>query len=136
MASPYTITNVTDVAAGGTSSLIQGDSGRTLNAASRVQIYANREGADVTFTITIGSQRIGLRLASSINTTAGDIPTIPDDALADTFGAQGDEIVIEADNANAAAQEARVLIRITEIDDNALAMAMQTLGQVSGIGFA
>jgi len=136
MASPYTITNVTDVVAGGESSLIQGDSGRTLRAASRVQIFANREGVDVTFTITVGSERVLLSGASSINTTLGDIPTLPDDGLADTFGNAGDEIIILAANANAAAQEARVLIRVTEVDDNALMKAMENLGQVSNPAFA
>jgi len=136
MASPYTITNVTDVAANSTSSLIQGDSGRTLQAASRVQIYANREAVGLAYTVTIGSERIMLSGLTSINAVAGDIPTLPDDGIIDTFGMPGNEIIIEATNSTGAAIEGRVLLRITEVDDNALAMAMQNLGQVSNVAFA
>lgn len=135
MAVPYSIIVVADVTIGGTDSIISGESGRTLIAPSRVQIYANREGVDITYTITLGGNRILLDGGAAINTVVGDIPILPDDGIADTFGGQGDELVILASNANAALQEARVVIRITELDDNALAMAMQTLGQVGQAAF-
>jgi len=136
MAPPYTIIVVNDVTIGGTDSIINGESGRTLVAPSRVQIFLNRESVDVTFTITLGGARILLDGAARINATVGDIPVLPDDGIADTFGGAGDELVILASNVNAALQEARAIIRVTEIDDNALAMAMQTLGMVSQAAFA
>jgi len=136
MASPYTMINVTDVAIAGTASLLSEESGRTLAAPSRIQIYLNRESVDVSFTITVGGERILLNGGARINTTAGDIPTLPNDAIADTFGMAGMEIVIQAANVNAALQEARTIVRVTEVDDNALAQAMQNLGQVSNVGFA
>jgi len=131
MAVPYTITNVTDVPAGDESSLIQGDSGRTLARASNVMIFANRESVDVLFTVTIGGNRILLSGAAAINATAGDLPSTRDDLLINTFGAPGQEIVILANNANAAAQEARVILWITEVDDQALLQAMKMLGRVA-----
>lgn len=131
MATPYTITNVTDVPAGEENSLIQGDSGRTLARPSNVMIFANRESADVLFTITIGGNRILLSGSSAINATAGDVPSTRDDLLVNTFGAAGEEIVILANNANAAAQEARVILWITEVDDQALLQAMKMLGRVA-----
>lgn len=131
MAPPYTITNVTDVPAGDESSLIQGDSGRTLARASNVQIFANRESVDILYTITIGGNRILLSGAAAINATAGDVPSTRDDRIVNTFGAAGQEIVILANNANVAPQEARVILWITEIDDQALLQALKMLGRVA-----
>jgi len=131
MAVPYTITNVTDVPAGDESSLIQGDSGRTLARPSNVKIFANRESGDITYTVTIGGNRILLSGGAAINATSEDLPSTRDDLLIDTFGAGGQEIVILANNANVAAQEARVILWITEVDDQALLQAMKMLGRVA-----
>jgi len=136
MGVPYTISVINDVTIGGTVSIINGESGRTLVAPSRVQIYLNRESVDITYTITLGGARIALDIPARINATVGDPPVLPDDGIADTFGGAGDELVILASNVNAALQEARAIIRVTEIDDNALAQAMQLLGQVSQAAFA
>ncbi len=133
MGVPNTMINVTDVPAGGESSLLQGESGRTLQAPSRVRIAANRESADVLFTITLGGNRILLSGGAAINATPGDIPAVPDNFIADTFGQAGAEIVILAANGNVAAQEARVMVMVIEIDDNALQQAMQNLGQVAPV---
>jgi len=136
MASPYTISRVQDVAANSEENIIEGQTGRTLVAPSRVQIYLNRESVDVTFTILVGSNRALLSGGAAINTTAGDVPVLPDDGVVDTFGMPGDEIIVNANNQNVAAQEARAIIKVTEVDDNALALAQQTLGQVSNVAFA
>jgi len=133
MASPNTMISVVSVAAGGEASLLQGQSGRTLQFPSRVRIAANREDVLILYTITVGGARILLSGGAALNATAGDIPIVPDNFIADTFGGAGDEIVILAANGNAAAKEARVLVFVIEIDDNALQQAMQNLGQVAPV---
>jgi len=132
MASPYTITRVEDVAPGTISNIIEGQTGRSLVAAARVKIAINREGVDVSFDIFIGSERVMVNGAAPINTVLGDVPILPDDILVDTFGKQGDEIVVNANNSNAAAQEARVVIQVAEIDDASLQKAMDDLA-LSGL---
>lgn len=128
-----TITNVTDVPAASTSSLLQGERGRTLLEPSRVQCFANRESADVSFDSFIGSESQTVQGGAAVNAVAGDLPT-KDNILFDGFGSAGDEIVIQARNVNAAAQEARVLVLITAIDDNALNKAMDNLGLTQPFG--
>jgi len=132
MASPYTITRVQDVGISATENIIEGQTGRTLVAPSRVKIALNREGVDVSFDIFIGSERVLVNGASRINTTVGDIPILPDDIVIDTFGGAGDEIVINATNVNAAAQEARAVIQVAEVDDASLQACMDQLG-LSGL---
>jgi len=132
MASPYTITPVEDVAAGTTSNIVEGQTGRTLIAPSRVKIALNREGVDVTYDIFVGSERVLVNGAARLNTTAGDIPILPDDIVVDTFGKAGDEIVINATNVNAAAQEARAVIQVAEVDDASLQACMDQLA-LSGL---
>jgi len=120
MASPYTITPVEDVAAAKTKNLLEGQTGRTLVAPSRVKIALNRESVDVSFDVFIGSERVMVQGAAAINTVSGDIPILPDDILIDSFGQAGDEIVINATNVNAAAQEARAIVQVAEVDDATL----------------
>jgi len=124
MASPYTISRVQDVGIGATENIIQGLTGRTLVAPSRVQIALNRENVNVSFTVLVGAERVMLDGGARVNPTAGDLPILPDDLIIDTFGRGGDEIVINANNADAAASEARVIIKVTELDDVALQRAM------------
>lgn len=132
MASPYTIVRVEDVAAVTTSNIIEGQTGRSLVAPSRVKIALNRESVDVSYDVFIGSERVMVNGASAINALAGDIPILPDDILIDTFGNQGDEIVINATNVNAAAQEARVIVQVAEVDDASLQACMDQLA-LSGL---
>lgn len=135
MASPYTITRVEDVANGTTSNIIEGQTGRTLTAPARVKIAINREGVDVSFDIFVGSERVMVNGAAAINTVLGDIPILPDDVIIDTFGKAGDEIVINATNVNAAAQEARVVVQVAEVDDASLQACMDQLA-LSGLTVA
>lgn len=127
MAAPRTITNITDVGIGATESLIAGEQGRTLMEPSRVQIYANQENVNVSFTITIGADQVASAAAASIQATAGVMPIAPDDLLVDSFGDRGDEIVIRAQNTDAAASEARVRVLVTPLDDVTLQRAMDNL---------
>jgi len=129
MAIPYTLTCVSDVAAAGSDSLLDGLSGRVLAARSRVRIYANRESVDVSYDVTIGKESVApAGTGAAINTVDGDLPSTRDDLIIETFGFPGDEILIRAANVNAAAQEARVIVMVTEVDDAALLGAMKTLG--------
>jgi len=123
MAGPYTLGVVVDVPAGGTSSLLADQRGRTLLEPSRVICFANREGVDVLFNSTVGAESVTQDQAAAINTVLGDVPSTRDDKLFDTFGFAGDEIVIRAANSNAAGQEARVTLFIIPVDDNELQRA-------------
>ncbi len=128
MAGPYTITNTTDVPLSTTASLIAAERGRTLAEPSRVTIYANRETVDIAFTITIGADQVNSDAPAAIDATAGSAPSTRDDKITDSFGGAGDEIVIRARNADgAAAREARVIVFVTPVDDNALQQAMNML---------
>ena len=126
---PYTIPSIVDVALSSTVNLIEGLTGRVLDAPSRVVIFANRETVDISYTINIGAEVAMLRGVSAVNTTAGDAPSTQDDLIIDTFGEMGDEIIIDATNADAAAaREARVLVFVSPVTDMALAEGMRKLG--------
>jgi len=128
---PYTIPAIADVPLSSTQNIIEGLTGRTLDAASRIVIFANRETIDISFTINIGAEVAMLRGVAAINTTAGDAPSTQDDMIVDTFGDVGDEIIIDANNADAAAaREARVLVFVTPVTDMALAEGMRKLGLI------
>jgi len=129
MAGPYTIEKTLDVAIGGEDSLLANKQGRVLPENSRVRIFFNRESVDVTFGVTVGATEVlATGAGAAINTTAGDVPSTRDDLLVDTFGFAGDEILVLAKNANAALQEARIIVWVDPVDDNALKMAMNNLG--------
>ncbi len=129
MAGPYTMTQVDDVAAGSSESLLRIKQGRTLPEDSRVRIFANRESVDVTYNVTVGATEVLASLSgAAVNAAAGDVPSTRDDLLVDTFGFAGDEILILAANANVAAQEARVIVWVDPVDDNALKTAMGLMG--------
>lgn len=129
MGSPYTMNAVNDLPISGSASLLEGQSGRTLQEASRVRIYLNRESVDVTFSILIGKENVlESGGGAAINTTAGDLPSTRDDLMVDTFGNPGDEVLIKGSNVNAALQEARAIIMVTPIDDVTLQNAMNAAG--------
>lgn len=134
MAGPYNMAQITDVAAGGSSSLLADKRGRVLPEDSRVRGFANRESVDVTYTVTVGATEVlAAGAGAAVNAAAGDVPSTRDDLLFDTFGEAGDEVLILADNANVAAQEARINIFVDPVDDNALKMAMDMLGLTSAL---
>lgn len=129
MGSPYTMAVSLDIPISGSSSLLEGISGRTLQEPSRIRMYANREDVLVTFSMLVGKDNV-LEAGSgaALNATVGDLPSTRDDLLVDTFGLAGDEILIRASNTNAALKEARVIVMVTPIDDAALQNAMNALG--------
>jgi hypothetical protein len=129
MAGPYTLIQVTDVTIGGTDSLLANKQGRVLPEDSRVRIFANRESVDVSFGVTLGATEVlATGGAAAINATIGDVPSTRDDLLVDSFGFAGDEILILAANANAALQEARVIVWVDPIDDDIAKGMMDALG--------
>lgn len=127
MGSPKTITNITDVGIGATASLLAAEAGRTLQEPSRVKIYANQENVNVSFTITIGAEQVASAAVAAIQAAVGVMPIVPDNLLVESFGDVGDEIVIRAQNTDAAASEARVTVFVTPIDDVTLLRAMESL---------
>ena len=127
MAGPYTMSVIEDVALNSVSNILRNQRGRTLQEASQVKIYANREDVDVSFNVLVGAESVLEDGVAAINATAGVGPIIPDDLLINTFGQAGDEIVVRARNVNAAAREARVTIFVTPVDDVALQKAMDSL---------
>jgi len=130
MAGPYSMEQITDIPLSSDASLLTNKRGRVLPEASRVKVYANRETVDVTFGITVGATEVlAAGGGAAVNATAGDVPSTRDDLIADTFGEAGDEVLILATNADAAAaREARVIVFVTPVDDNALQSAMDMLG--------
>ncbi len=130
MAGPYSMDRVRDIPLSSQESLLADKRGRVLPEDSRVKIYANRETVDVTFTVTVGSTEVlAAGAGAAINAAAGDVPSTRDDLIADTFGFEGEEVLILANNADAAAaREARVIVFVTPVSDDALQNAMNMLG--------
>jgi len=119
MAPPYSIAQVTDIPATTTDqNIILGRPGQTVDEDSEVIIYATRESVDVTFGITFG-QQVVLPVGSpaNISTVAGSLPSVQDDEIARGLIPAGADIIVQAENVNAAAQEMRVLLKITALDD-------------------
>lgn len=127
MPGPLTVTNITDVGIAATASLLAGEAGRVLEEPALVKIYANQENANVSYTITIGGRQVASDLPAAIQATIGQMPIVPDNLIVNSLGMGGDEIVIRARNADAAASEARVMVLITPIDDAALIQAQESL---------
>lgn len=120
MGAPYTLTAISDVPLSDRDDdLLDGKRGRTLTEPSLVEIALNAEDVDITMGATIGATEVlpsGSRV--TLQTTVGVLPIFPDDVLVQSFGNVGDEIIIGAVNADAAAaQEARVVVRVTAIED-------------------
>ncbi len=119
MAPPYTITSITDIPATTTNrSVLLGEVGEQLDEPSRVKVYATRESVDVTMGISLGRQiALPVGSATNINAAVGTLPSRQDDLIFEGFGDTGDNITIQGQNVNAAAQELRLLIDVVAIDD-------------------
>jgi len=120
MGIPYTMTAISDVPLSDSDNdLLDGQRGRTLSAPSLVEIAMNAEDVDITMGVLVGATDAltsGSRV--TLQATVGVLPIFPDDVLVQTFGNIGDEIIINARNADAAAaREARVAVRVTEVED-------------------
>ncbi len=105
--------------------LVEGLQGITLRQASRVRVWLSREDVDVLAGINIGGVQV-LQAGSPVplNTTAGEMPKIQDDLMAEVFAAANDLIIISGTNENAAAKELRVLIQVLPLDDVLLMSAI------------
>lgn len=117
---PYTLTAIIAVPLSDRDDdLLDGKRGRTLTEPSLVEIALNAEDVDITMGATVGPTEVlpsGSRV--TLQATVGVLPVFPDDVLVQTFGSVGDEIIIGAVNADAAAaREARVVVRVTAIED-------------------
>ena len=135
MGRPYSMTVINDVALSSTvQNVLAGLRGRTLQSASMVEVFMNAEDVDMSVGVTVGATEAlpaGSRV--TLNATVGDMPSTRDDRVVRTFGNRGDEIVIQAVNGDAAAAvEIRVIVWVTEVDDVALANAIEALRAGSG----
>jgi len=128
-ASGYSIAEVNDVPLqGSVNNIIADKPGVKLPGGPRqlsvVDIYLTRESVDVQFNITIGGTNVYPQPGpANISTVAGSLPSTQDDKVVSIVAQGGDEIVIAASNANAAAQEARALVKVMPIDDAQLQSA-------------
>lgn len=127
----YTLTAVFDVPLTGNEANILGQQpGVTLPGAAEnlflLQMFLTRESVDVTLGITVGGTSV-LTSPSPVNidTTVGSLPSYQDDRVIEVIAQGGDDIVISANNVNAAAQEARAMVIVTPIDAKALINAAQ-----------
>ena len=119
MAFPRTIPVISDLAIGANNTnIVAGIPQRVVDEPSRIDIAATRESADVTFSVQIGDQ-IAVPNGSpcNINATVGTLPQFDTDGIGSFMADAGQEIAIFGTNVNAAAQELRVQVRITALDD-------------------
>lgn len=136
MAEPYTLTAISDVPLSDSDNdLLDGQRGRTLTEPSLVEIALNAEDVDVSMSVTIGAVDVlsaGSRV--TLQATVGVLPSLRDDVLVRSFGFAGNEIIIGARNADAAAaREARVIVRVTAVEDVDLMKVVQlATGEIGG----
>ncbi len=134
MASPYTITAISDIPlSDSVGDLFAEKRGRRLVEPALVEIALNAEDVDVTAGATVGATEVlsaGSRV--TLQATVGILPVFPDDVLIQTFGNTGDEIIVSGVNADAvAAAELRAVAKITAVSDVALRRAiLQGIGAV------
>jgi len=136
MAEPYTLTAISDVPLSESDNdLLDGQRGRTLTEPSLVEIALNAEDVDVTMSVTIGAIDVlsaGSRV--TLQATVGVLPSLRDDVLVRSFGFAGNEIIVGARNADAAAaREARAIVRVTAVEDvDLMKVVTQAAGQIGG----
>lgn len=136
MADPYTLTAISDIPLSESDNdLLDGQRGRTLTEPSLVEIALNAEDVDITMSVTIGATDVlsaGSRV--TLQATAGILPSLRDDVLVRSFGLSGNEIIIGARNADAAAaREARAIVRVTAVEDvDLMKVVLAATGEISG----
>jgi len=119
MAFPRSIPIVNDLAIGArNTNIMSGVSQRVISEPSRIDIAATRESVDVTFGVNIGDQTaVPNGSPCNIVATVGTLPRFDQDGIGSFLANAGDEISIFGSNVNAAAQELRVQVRITALED-------------------
>jgi len=84
---------------------------------SNVDIFLTRETTDIEFNVTVGGTNVYPQPGpANINTVAGSLPSTQDDKVISCVAQGGDEIVIAASNSDAAAREARALVKVQPLD--------------------
>jgi len=125
MAVPIVLIDRVSVAANAEANVIVGRKGTTLTADSMIGIWLNRAAVGLTFSMFVGAEAIMERAGAAVDAAAGQTPSFQDDHVIDTFGRQGDLLVLNVTNTTAGALEAGFILRITEIDDAILTKCMQ-----------
>jgi len=132
MARPYTITQVSSIPANDVvENIIEGIQGRTVPQDSYIEVAANMADADVTMQMTVGADQVLPPGPVNLDATAGQLPSIRDDKIIRTFAQGGDEMIIRGVNQDVAAQQLRVVIIVTPIDDVQLVKSMEEFGAAS-----
>jgi len=73
---------------------------------------------DVTAGFTLGQQVVMPNGSpANIDTVIGSLPSIQDDLWAEGFGNAGDDIIVQGVNANAAAQQLSLLVKVVAVSD-------------------
>ncbi len=123
----YSITGITDIPLTGIiENVVANRQGITLRQASRVRVYLSRESVDVLAGVNIGgTQVLEAGAPVPIDAVVGSMPSTQDDLVIEAIAMPNDLIIISGTNSNAAAQELRVLIMVTPIDDVVLNAAIK-----------
>jgi len=124
MAVPIVLIDRVSVPANSESNVIVGRKGTTLTANSMIPIWLNREAIGLTFSMFVGAEAIMERAGASVAATIGQVPSFQDDKVVETFGKQGDLLVLNVTNTTAGALEAGFILRIIEVDDSILIACM------------
>jgi len=135
MARPKTITQVADVLAGATVSLLEGIQGRFIVGPAAILISLNRGAVGLNTEVTVGSEQVMPSGPVNVNATADELPSIRDDTIITTGGTGGEEIIIRAQNTSGATIQSRAVVRIIEIGDVEMMQFLASKGlipQMSG----
>lgn len=115
---PTTLSIIEDLAIGASGvDILREQADAQVKELSVAVVYMNRESVDVTAQIKAGSDEVMPLGPSAVNATVGDTPLIPDDRAVITFLRPGERLQVLGTNANAAAQELRVVVQIYAFTD-------------------
>lgn len=118
MARPLSLAVIEDLAIGASGvDILRDFADAQLSEPSLVVVYENRESVDVTSQIKMGSEEVKPLGGSVVMATVGVIPILPDNKVVVTMGGKGERIQVLGTNANAAAQELRVVVMIFALSD-------------------
>jgi len=114
---PYNISTIQDLAASGSTNLLQGLKGRTLPMSSWVVAFANQEAVTGSWQATIGATEVVIpNTPATLQATVGVMPIQPDDLLFLSIGDKGEEIIVNYTNGDgAAAREGRLKLFVIPI---------------------
>jgi len=123
----YTLRAINDIPlSDNIDNLFADQGGRVLQELSLVLIYLNAEDVDVTAGIRIGNTEVMKPLSRiTLQSTVGVMPIIPDDLVCSVMAQGGDEIIVSANNADAAAAaEIRGTMLVIPGEDVAIQQAL------------